>query len=421
MIKTRLHLFLLPALLHLSCSAVLYSQETEQLISQNDVLIKRYERKADSLRVATDSLKLIHIMERIEELGFPGTDGEIIRHSAMVLSYEEEHEMARWVMHIILKDVATGRTTRTDDFREDPKVSTGTAREEDYFLSSTDEQGKKQYDGFGYDRGHLAPSADFRWNQKALSESYFYSNMSPQTPGFNRETWATVEDYIRSYAIANEVDLYVVTGPVLREGLPKVERSVSQVSIPEYHYKVAYDLENKRAFGVLMPNKLCEGPVEAYVKPIDEIEALTGLDFLPNLEPALAQALEATADYKPWLPDSQQNDAAMLGPDELDKKQFNTLQAYNFMDSGKNVDICGTVVSTFKSQKGNIFINLDKRFPNTVFTVNIWSRDVPNFSYNPEIELKGKRICVRGEVTSRDGIPQINAASEKQITFLNNF
>jgi endonuclease G len=49
----------------------------------------------------------------------------------------------------------------------------------------------------GWDRGYLAPSADFRWSEKALSESYFYSNMSPQLDDFNREGWAELEGLLR--------------------------------------------------------------------------------------------------------------------------------------------------------------------------------------------------------------------------------
>ncbi len=395
-----------------------YAQDTQALLRSKEQRITELKNELESSRQIADSLRLLDIMERLERVGWPGDDGELVKHSAMALAYDEEHEMAKWVAHIILREVATGRTTRTNDFRVDPKVSTGTAEQEDYFITWVDDSGKRQYDGFGFDRGHLAASADFRWNQQALSESYFYSNMSPQRPGFNRESWAEVEDYVRSYAIENDVDLYVITGPVLSDDLPKIKRSPNKVSIPELHYKIAVDLENERSFAVLMPNKLCEKPVENYVVPIREIEELTGLNFFPNLDPQLAEKLETSTDYTPWLPKNQRGDVMMLSANDLEKGQYNTLQAYNFMDSNKKVKICGTVVSTFKSQKGNIFINLDKRFPNTVFTVSIWARDTGNFSYNPEVELENRRICTKGNVTSRDGIPQMNVSNEKQITFL---
>lgn len=404
----------------LAATLSLSAQSTPELIKANEAEEKRLSETIDALREGTDSLRLRYIMERIEEIGLPGNDGEIVKHSAMALAYDEEHEMARWVMHMVIKEVADGRTSRTNDFRTDPKVSTGSSEEIDYFTKEVGDDGKMKYDGYGYDRGHLAASADFRWNQSALSESYFYSNMTPQRPEFNRESWAEVENFVRGYAIENNTDIFVVTGPVLSEDLPKVERSPNGMSLPEYHYKVAFDPVNERAVGFLMPNQRCDGPSESYIKTIDEIEEATGLDFFPNLDPETAERIEGGIDYKPWLPEDQRGDAMMLDAKKLEKGDFNTLQAYNFVDDRKKVNICGTVVSTFKSAKGNIFINLDKRFPNTVFTVNIWSRDVANFSYNPEVDLEDKRICVYGNVTLRDGIPQMNAGNEKQIRFLDN-
>ena len=111
----------------------------------------------------------------------------------MSLVYSEEHEQAKWVAHIISPDIITGNVSRTNDFRPDPHVSTGSTVEEDYFLKYLQPDSSYKYDGYGFDRGHLAPSADFRWSTTALSESYFYSNMSPQRPEFNRGTWAELE------------------------------------------------------------------------------------------------------------------------------------------------------------------------------------------------------------------------------------
>jgi endonuclease G len=379
--------------------------------------ISAHEKALKYLSAKADSLKLIYVQNALVENGWP-SEGEVIVHSAMALQYDEEHEMARWVAHIILPDVKDGRTSRTNDFRIDPKVKTGTAEERDYFIFKTGPDGKKEFDGFGFDRGHLAPSADFRWSQQALSESYYYSNMTPQRPEFNRESWAVVEDYVREYAIRNNTEIYVVTGPVLTPVLPKIDRSINKVSIPELHYKVAIDPKNKASIAFLMPNGKCEKPVESYVKSIDEIEGITGLDFFPALDAESERKLEATIDITPWLAGGDVKNVKLLRPDELEKGQYNTLQAYDHADTGKKVSICGTVVSTFKSKNNNVFINLDRRFPNAVFSINIWSSNIQNFSYQPEKELMDRKVCVRGEVTLREGIPQIACDSEKQIIFL---
>lgn len=383
---------------------------------ESDIAERRME--INFLQNQADSLKLVLISQKLEEMGWPDNRGELVRHSAMALNYDEEHELARWVSHMILDDVAEGRTTRTNDFRQDPKVSTGSTQEEDFFLKERGEDGEWEYDGYGYDRGHLAPSADFRWSRQALSESYFYSNMTPQHPDFNRGAWAELEGYIRGYAIENDADLFVVTGPVLSENLEKVERSVNEMSLPEYHFKVALDLKSGRAIGFLMPNRLCEKPLEAYSKSVDEIEDLTGLDFFSGLEDSVEEKLERSTDYFPWLPQDQRGDAAMIRPEKLGKGRYNTLQAYEFVDKGKTVEICGTVVSTFKSKNNNVFINLDKKFPNTIFTLTIWSRNQANFSYPPEKELLNSKVCARGKVTRREGVMQMNITNEKHLEIL---
>jgi len=400
------------------CIPSLSQESIEESISSLETSIADKKEEILLLTQKVDSHKLLDIAERLEAMGWPSSEGELVKHSALALSYSEEHEMARWVAHIILDDVAEGRTSRTNDFRIDEMVSSGSSEEADYFLKSKDKAGEWEYDGYGYDRGHLAPSADFRWNQQALSESYFYSNMTPQNPDFNRGSWAELESYIRSYAIEYQVDLYIVTGPILNDDLVKVERSANRMSLPKYHYKVALDLKNGRAIGFLMPNEACEKPIEAYSLSVNEIEAKTGLDFFSAVPDEIEEKIESNSDYIAWLPQDQRGDVAMISPSKLGKDQYNTLQAYEFIDSKKKVEICGTVVSTFKSKNNNVFVNLDKKFPNTVFTVTVWAQNIANFSFSPEKELIGEKICVSGQVTRREGVMQMNLVNEKQVVVL---
>ncbi len=397
-------------------SGILSAQKLSGIIETIEIEIDDHQSQLDSLQIVSDSLKLIYIMDRMVTIGWP-SEGDVIKHSAMALIYDEEHEMAKWVQHMIITDVIDGRTSRTNDFRVDPKISTGSSEESDYFVKTTID-GKTVYDGFGYDRGHLAASADFRWNQKALSETYYYSNMTPQAPEFNREAWAEVEMFVRDYVFRNVVDLYVVTGPVLEPNLPKQTKSKNAISIPRQHYKVALDLENQRGIAFIMANEKAEMPIENYMTTIDEVEALTGLNFFPTLTNEEESRIEATFDYKIWMPEKQKKDVPMLKQSELAKGQYNTQKAYSLIDSKTREYICGTVVDTHRSGKNNVFLNLDKSFPNSVFSVSIWSSNMGNFSYSPEVELIGKKICVKGNVRIQDGVPTMNVESEKQILLL---
>ncbi|MDZ7792136.1 MAG: DNA/RNA non-specific endonuclease [Spirochaetia bacterium] len=123
-----------------------------------------------------------------------------MRHTGYTLSYSEEHEQAEWVAYKLTIEELQGDVERTDNFREDKKVDTETASLSDYR-------------GSGYDRGHLAPAADFSWSEEAMSDTFYLSNMSPQKPGFNRGIWRSLESQVREWAIRDKA-LLVVTGPV---------------------------------------------------------------------------------------------------------------------------------------------------------------------------------------------------------------
>jgi hypothetical protein len=84
---------------------------------------------------------------------------------------------------------------------------------------------------------------------------------------------------------------------------------------------------------------------------------------------------------------------------------------------GDNATVCGDVVSTryASSSKGQpTFLNLDKPYPNQIFTVVIWESNRIKFK-TPEEDYKYKKICVTGKITAYDGLPEIIADDPKQI------
>ncbi len=393
--------------------------DIEQIQTQLDSIKSR----ETTLRSKLETLKLEQVRFKLKEKGLPKiSEGEeIVFHSAMALVFDSYHKQAKWVAHIITSDVASGNISRTNDFRPDSLVKTGSAVEADYFLKQQQPDGTFKYDGFGFDRGHLAPSADFRWSATALSESYYYSNMSPQVADFNRISWARLEDLLRDYINRNpNSELFVVTGPLLNDSLPRIDRGANKVSIPKFYYKVAIDFENSKAIAFLMPNKFCEKPTENYAVSIDSIETITGIDFFYSLPLDVQVNLESQKDPISWLSKSEQSDALPLDSRLLPKKHFNTLEAKLFVNKPERVSICGTVVSSKLSGKNNVFLNLDKSFPNQVFTVTIFSNKLSNFSYQPHEILMSKEICVTGKISEYNGIPSMIIDNEKAITFLEN-
>jgi endonuclease G len=408
---------LLLSLFVLFSFSTIYAQELALEIEKIEQEINIHTTLIDTLKVKKEALQLNFIRKEIKRFVLPKVEeGEtLIEHKALMLVYSEKHEQAKWVAHVISPEIIKGGVSRTNDFRIDPKVKTASAEEKDYFLKY-EEEGEIIYDGFGYDRGHLAPSADFRWSQIALSESYFYSNMSPQLGDFNREGWAELEGMLRGYVYEHKVPLYVITAPILSDDLTPIERSINKVSIPKQFYKIVYDKVNQRAIAFLLPHKKFEYPIEYYALSIDSLESLTGIDYFFNLEGEIEQKIESQTDYQPFLPDKERNDVAPLKV--VPKKSVNTIDAKKYINASKKVTVCGTVVSTHKSKKGHVFINLDKSFPNTIFSLTIWASDAMNFSYKPEEELKGKKICVTGNVVIYNKTPAIYVTNEKQIKFL---
>ena len=219
---------------------------------------------------------------------FPSmNEGQLVQHQFYSLSYVEEHEQAEWVAYELTKAEVLANTERTDDFREDPLVTTGSASLEDYYRS-------------GYDRGHLAPAGDMGFSDEAMSESFFLSNMSPQDQAFNRGVWRVLEEDVRDWAVVNE-SLFVVTGPVFGTN-PKLI-GPNKVTVPAYFYKVLLDYQEPdiKAIAFLIPNKETDKSPEAFVESIDNIEAYTKLDFFPELPDDIEERLESFVQTRRWF------------------------------------------------------------------------------------------------------------------------
>ena len=405
---------LLLLLLSFAAFLDLHAQPIQKQLDSLTAILEAMDAQRSQVLSQLEGVKLNKIRVDLKAWGLP--DSAYITHSAMMLSYNEEHEQANWVAHIILPDIKDGAVTRTNDFRPDPKVRTGTAVEADYFLKYLQEDSSYVYDGFGYDRGHLAPSADFRWSYTALSESYYYSNMTPQRPGFNRYSWAELENALRSYVYNHPgTQLYVVSGPVLHEDLPAISRSVNGVSIPESYFKIAVDLDRQRGIGFIMPNRQISAPIETFAKPIREIEAELGYDFGSNLPAEIQDKIETQTEVKIWL-DLPESDVQPLDPTQLSQGHFNTIQAKIHMGKNREIIVCGTVVSMRKSKSGNIWMNLDKNFPNHVFSAYIPKDKVLGFPFNPMEQWSQKELCIEGVVQNFDNIPTIRIDRSKQIS-----
>lgn len=188
-----------------------------------------------------------------------------LSYKAFDLSYSPKHKQASWVAYVLSVEEVYGYAKRTNKFLPDERLKDG-PKKTDYYRS-------------GFDRGHLAPAADFKNNQEHMNESFYLTNIAPQIHSFNAGKWLSLESFTRS-SVKKRGELWVVVGGVLREGLKTIG---SGVSVPEYFYKVLYDPKEKSCVAFLMKHEKLTEDLVHYIVSVDDIESITGFDFLSFL------------------------------------------------------------------------------------------------------------------------------------------
>jgi endonuclease G, mitochondrial len=215
------------------------------------------------------------------------TTNNIIKHTYYTLSYSAKDKQAEWVAYMLTKsDLLNAKAIRKDNFRPDSLVTVGSASLADY-------------EGSGYDRGHLVPVGDMKLNFKSMNETFFLSNISPQLPEFNQRIWEKLEEQVRDWA--KEYDtLYIATGGTLKYSDTTI--GVNKVTVPKYFYKIIYcnTKNEKKAIGFVLPNAIGTKMLSEYAVSIDSVEKMTGIDFLPFLPDSTENRLENKINFKNW-------------------------------------------------------------------------------------------------------------------------
>ena len=134
------------------------------------------------------------------------------------------------------------------------------------------------YQGSGYDRGHMAAAAN-QSTQVGMAQSFALSNMVPQDPTNNRKIWSKLEADVRKYAQRASGNVFVYTGPLFDSGAHTIGRN--QVWVPSHLYKLVYDEQQQRAWAWVLPNdaNATLGPPMSYASFVER----TGRNFLPQL------------------------------------------------------------------------------------------------------------------------------------------
>ncbi|MBC7642785.1 MAG: DNA/RNA non-specific endonuclease [Flavobacterium sp.] len=214
------------------------------------------------------------------------TTNQIVKHEFYTLSYNEKYEQAEWVTYELKDNMVSNNHFDRPFFIEDNLVKTHSADWRNYKKS-------------GYDKGHQCPAGDMKFNKKAFDDTFFTSNICPQKHDFNDGVWNRLEGKIRYWAQKYK-SIYVVTGSILKDGLPTIGRE--NVAIPEAFYKVLLRNENGnyKIIAFLVPSHDSDKPLYEFVIATDDLEKVTGINFYPNLPDNIENQIEKNANYNDW-------------------------------------------------------------------------------------------------------------------------
>ncbi|MFC6590764.1 DNA/RNA non-specific endonuclease [Deinococcus lacus] len=199
--------------------------------------------------------------------GLPDT-GQAVRvlcRTEYIAAYDPGRKVPLVVMEHLHAPELADNVARTDNFQPDPD------------LKESESAALSDYRRSGYDRGHMAPAADFTATEQAMAESFYLSNIVPQNHELNAGVWAALESATR--ACAKDLgDVYILTGPVF-EGRSKVIGE--GVAVPSSVFKVVVSGNQARAF--LMPNRKLEARSNflRYEVTADEVQRATGYTLFP--------------------------------------------------------------------------------------------------------------------------------------------
>jgi len=226
--------------------------------------------------------------------GCPIVSGDLILvNEAYSVGYSENLKNPLWVCYSIFEVTDPVGHERPSRFSVDFRTSSQATHD--------------AYTNSGYDRGHMAPNAaiDYCYGRSAQLETFLMSNICPQTPTLNRGIWATLEEQAREWANLYGA-VFVYTGPIFDE---EPEYLPSGVEIPDAFYKIVIDeisdceeSSSLRALAFVIPQDVVKGSsLPDWLRSIDEVELLTGINFLSELDDAIETDLESLAASNLWI------------------------------------------------------------------------------------------------------------------------
>ena len=220
--------------------------------------------------------------------GYPAPDDiRVICRGEFVVGWSDRLRHPVWCAYHVTRD-AKYPSDRRPSFTKDSSVPAAPS--------------PADYTKSGYDRGHMVPNYAMvtRYGEDVQKLTFKMSNIAPQTPALNRGAWRDVEHRIADLWTARYGEIWVVVGCISR-GTEAIGNTGIDVPTEFYQVLIAQEGMDIRALAIVMPQNIRWGAWAArYIVTIDELEAMTGLDFNPELPSFIQTPLEAELPTRLW-------------------------------------------------------------------------------------------------------------------------
>ena len=198
----------------------------------------------------------------------------IIRHTGHTLSYNPETMLPDWVAYELRAEEMEGDAVRRPFFSPDP----------DPQLQGYELAQHYDYTYSGWVRGHMIPAGDVKYNQDAMNDSFYTTNVCPMNMRFNNSIWKRLEEVCRRWA--REYDhIYIVTGPIVGENR-NGKVGESNIVVPDAFFKAVL-IPYRTSYlsvGFQMDNtEETKGRLRDFTCSVEDIETVTGLTLFPFL------------------------------------------------------------------------------------------------------------------------------------------
>lgn len=215
-------------------------------------------------------------------------NGSIFEYSGFALLYDESKRIPTWVAYELTQEEADGQIGRSGkSFRVDENAKVVQADNFDYR-------------GSGWSRGHMAPAGDFKWDELAMWDTFYYTNCCPQDEKLNNGSWNVLENRVRNWA-RQFGSVYVVTGPIVGENQSGRIGSHGIV-VPDAFFKAVLTYSDEAYHGIafVMFNNSTAQRIPDSLLSINDLEEITGIDFFPALDDSIEESIENEVDLKFW-------------------------------------------------------------------------------------------------------------------------